>query len=196
MKRIRLLRSLVGPAGPYLTAHPGRPATLPGICPSAFPPPYRVNVFGGAVAIGHPIGASGTRLVVTLLNVLRCKGGRLGVAAICNGGHPASCSALLLALPLQRTGWRVTRCRGRSRGRPAWADAAKCPVAGSSVVVSWPMCCLLLVQAAAAPRPWLWSAWMLCLTNEGRRPGPLACRPPIRARRSSTGILVPGWARR
>lgn len=48
---------------------------------------HRVNVFGGAVAIGHPIGASGTRLVVTLLNVLRCKGGRLGVAAICNGGR-------------------------------------------------------------------------------------------------------------
>ncbi|KAL4419659.1 hypothetical protein ABPG77_000556 [Micractinium sp. CCAP 211/92] len=52
--------------------------------------PARVNVFGGAVAIGHPIGASGTRLVVTLLNVLRCKGGRLGVAAICNGGGGAS----------------------------------------------------------------------------------------------------------
>lgn len=46
-----------------------------------------MNVFGGAVAIGHPIGASGTRLIVTLLNVLRCKGGRLGVAAICNGEH-------------------------------------------------------------------------------------------------------------
>jgi hypothetical protein len=46
---------------------------------------HRVNVFGGAVAIGHPIGASGARLVVTLLNVLRCKGARLGVASICNG---------------------------------------------------------------------------------------------------------------
>jgi acetyl-CoA C-acetyltransferase len=45
----------------------------------------RVNVFGGAVAIGHPIGASGCRLIVTLLNVLRCKHARLGVAAICNG---------------------------------------------------------------------------------------------------------------
>lgn len=52
--------------------------------------PARVNVFGGAVAIGHPIGASGTRLIVTLLNVLRCKGARLGVAAICNGGGGAS----------------------------------------------------------------------------------------------------------
>ena len=47
-----------------------------------------MNVFGGAVAIGHPIGASGARLVVTLLNVLRCKGGRVGVAAICNGEPP------------------------------------------------------------------------------------------------------------
>lgn len=37
------------------------------------------------MAVGHPIGASGTRLIVTLLNVLRCKGGRVGVAAICNG---------------------------------------------------------------------------------------------------------------
>ncbi|KAI3432246.1 hypothetical protein D9Q98_003807 [Chlorella vulgaris] len=52
--------------------------------------PQRVNVFGGAVAIGHPIGASGCRLIVTLLNVLRCKHARLGVAAICNGGGGAS----------------------------------------------------------------------------------------------------------
>jgi acetyl-CoA C-acetyltransferase len=50
----------------------------------------KVNVFGGAVAIGHPIGASGCRLVVTLLNVLRAKGGKIGVAAICNGGGGAS----------------------------------------------------------------------------------------------------------
>ena len=52
-------------------------------------PPHRVNVFGGAVALGHPLGASGTRLVVTLLNVLRCKSARVGVAAICNGEDPA-----------------------------------------------------------------------------------------------------------
>lgn len=49
-----------------------------------------VNVFGGSVALGHPIGASGCRLVVTLLNVLRWKKGRIGVAAICNGGGGAS----------------------------------------------------------------------------------------------------------
>ncbi len=63
-------------------------ASLPKSChPTMMYPLCRVNVFGGAVAIGHPIGASGTRLVVTLLNVLRCKGGRLGVAAICNGAQ-------------------------------------------------------------------------------------------------------------
>jgi len=50
----------------------------------------RVNVFGGAVALGHPIGASGCRVVVTLLNVLRAKGGKVGVAAICNGGGGAT----------------------------------------------------------------------------------------------------------
>lgn len=50
----------------------------------------KVNVFGGSVALGHPIGASGCRLVVTLLNVLRAKGGKIGVAAICNGGGGAT----------------------------------------------------------------------------------------------------------
>lgn len=52
--------------------------------------PARVNVRGGAVALGHPIGASGARIVVTLLSVLREKKGRIGVAAICNGGGGAS----------------------------------------------------------------------------------------------------------
>lgn len=50
----------------------------------------RVNVNGGAVALGHPIGASGARIVVTLLSVLAQRGGRIGVAAICNGGGGAS----------------------------------------------------------------------------------------------------------
>ncbi len=50
----------------------------------------RTNVFGGAVAIGHPLGASGARIVVTLTNVLRHKGGRYGLAAICNGGGGAT----------------------------------------------------------------------------------------------------------
>lgn len=50
----------------------------------------RVNVNGGAVALGHPLGASGARIVVTLLNVLQQNGGKLGVAGICNGGGGAS----------------------------------------------------------------------------------------------------------
>jgi acetyl-CoA C-acetyltransferase len=49
----------------------------------------RLNVFGGAVALGHPIGASGARIVVTLLNALEARGGRRGVAAICIGGGEA-----------------------------------------------------------------------------------------------------------
>ncbi|WP_284464799.1 acetyl-CoA C-acyltransferase [Chryseobacterium sp.] len=50
----------------------------------------RVNVYGGAVALGHPIGASGARIIVTLVNVLRQEKGRYGIAAICNGGGGAS----------------------------------------------------------------------------------------------------------
>ncbi|GAX78060.1 hypothetical protein CEUSTIGMA_g5502.t1 [Chlamydomonas eustigma] len=53
-------------------------------------PDNKVNVHGGAVALGHPLGASGARILVTLLNVLTVKGGRFGVAAICNGGGGAS----------------------------------------------------------------------------------------------------------
>jgi acetyl-CoA C-acetyltransferase len=46
----------------------------------------RVNVNGGAVALGHPIGASGARIVLTLIEELRRRGGGIGVAAICSGG--------------------------------------------------------------------------------------------------------------
>ena len=52
--------------------------------------PERVNVNGGAVALGHPIGASGARIVVTLLNVLHQKQAKLGAAGICNGGGGAT----------------------------------------------------------------------------------------------------------
>lgn len=52
--------------------------------------PKKVNVYGGAVAIGHPLGCSGARIVVTLLSILEQEGGKLGVAAICNGGGGAS----------------------------------------------------------------------------------------------------------
>jgi len=53
--------------------------------------PTKVNVNGGAVALGHPIGSSGARIVVTLLHILQQRKARIGVAAICNGGGGASC---------------------------------------------------------------------------------------------------------
>lgn len=52
--------------------------------------PAKVNVMGGAVSLGHPLGCSGARIVVTLLNVLRNKGGKYGMAGICNGGGGAT----------------------------------------------------------------------------------------------------------
>ena len=52
--------------------------------------PTKVNVNGGAVALGHPLGASGARILVTLINVLKQNGGTIGAAAICNGGGGAS----------------------------------------------------------------------------------------------------------
>jgi acetyl-CoA C-acetyltransferase len=52
--------------------------------------PTRVNIFGGAVSLGHPLGCSGARIIVTLLNVLKQKGAKLGAAGICNGGGGAS----------------------------------------------------------------------------------------------------------
>ncbi|KAE9033889.1 putative acetyl-CoA acetyltransferase, cytosolic 2 [Phytophthora rubi] len=50
----------------------------------------KVNVYGGAVAIGHPLGCSGARIIVTLCSVLHQEGGRIGCAAVCNGGGGAS----------------------------------------------------------------------------------------------------------
>jgi len=52
--------------------------------------PSKVNVNGGAVALGHPLGASGARIIVTLLHVLQQNGGKFGAAGICNGGGGAS----------------------------------------------------------------------------------------------------------
>jgi len=52
--------------------------------------PSKVNVNGGAVSLGHPLGCSGARIVVTLINVLKQNNGKLGAAAICNGGGGAS----------------------------------------------------------------------------------------------------------
>src|SRR5690606_19883007 len=58
----------------------------------------KVNVNGGAVSLGHPLGASGARIIVTLLSVLKQNDGRIGVAGICNGGGGAS------ALVVERIG--------------------------------------------------------------------------------------------
>jgi len=50
----------------------------------------KVNVHGGAVSLGHPLGCSGARIIVTLINVLKQRGGKFGAAGICNGGGGAS----------------------------------------------------------------------------------------------------------
>jgi len=50
----------------------------------------KVNVYGGAVALGHPIGSSGARIVTTLTSILKNEGGKYGVTGICNGGGGAS----------------------------------------------------------------------------------------------------------
>lgn len=60
--------------------------------------PSRVNVHGGAIALGHPIGASGARVLVTLLHALQLRGGRVGVAALCLGGGNA------VAMVVERVG--------------------------------------------------------------------------------------------
>jgi acetyl-CoA C-acetyltransferase len=58
--------------------------------------PAKVNVHGGAVSLGHPLGCSGARIVVTLINVLRANKGRYGAAGICNGGGGASAMVIEL----------------------------------------------------------------------------------------------------
>ena len=60
-------------------------------------PHEKVNVHGGACALGHPIGASGARLIVTLIGALRATGGRRGIASLCIGGGEATALALELA---------------------------------------------------------------------------------------------------
>lgn len=57
----------------------------------------KVNVNGGAVSLGHPLGASGARILVTLINVLKQNNGKIGAAAICNGGGGASAVVIEVA---------------------------------------------------------------------------------------------------
>jgi acetyl-CoA C-acetyltransferase len=52
--------------------------------------PSNVNINGGAVALGHPLGTSGARIMVSLMNVLQQKDATIGMASICNGGGGAS----------------------------------------------------------------------------------------------------------
>src|SRR5438034_835882 len=59
-------------------------------------PPEKVNVHGGACALGHPIGASGARIIVTLLGALRKHGKRRGLASLCIGGGEATAMAVEL----------------------------------------------------------------------------------------------------
>ncbi len=59
--------------------------------------PAKVNVHGGAVSLGHPLGCSGARIIVTLINVLKQHGGKIGAAGICNGGGGAS--AMVIEIP-------------------------------------------------------------------------------------------------
>ena len=59
-------------------------------------PHEKINVNGGATALGHPIGASGTRIIVTLLNALKQQGKKRGVASLCIGGGEATAVAVEL----------------------------------------------------------------------------------------------------
>ena len=68
--------------------------------------PGKVNIHGGAIAIGHPIGASGCRIVVTLLHALERTGGKRGVAGLCIGG------GMGIAMCIERP-WGVIGCDGR-----------------------------------------------------------------------------------
>ena len=58
--------------------------------------PERLNVNGGACALGHPIGASGARILATLLSALEARGGKRGVASLCIGGGEATAIAVEL----------------------------------------------------------------------------------------------------
>ena len=57
-------------------------------------PHNKLNIHGGACALGHPIGASGARIIVTLLGALKKTGGKRGVAALCIGGGEATAMAI------------------------------------------------------------------------------------------------------
>ncbi|MGE5622099.1 MAG: acetyl-CoA C-acetyltransferase, partial [Bacillota bacterium] len=57
-------------------------------------PHEKINIHGGACALGHPIGASGARIIVTLIGALKKTGGKLGVASLCIGGGEGTAMAI------------------------------------------------------------------------------------------------------
>jgi acetyl-CoA C-acetyltransferase len=61
--------------------------------------PEKINVNGGAIALGHPIGASGARIILTLMHELKRRGGGIGIAAICSGGGQGD--AIMIEVPKQ-----------------------------------------------------------------------------------------------
>ena len=69
---------------------------------------HNVNVNGGAVSLGHPLGCSGVRILITLINVLKQNGGKIGVAGICNGGGGASALVIenIIYINLLRIRWK------------------------------------------------------------------------------------------
>ncbi|EIJ80274.1 acetyl-CoA C-acetyltransferase [Bacillus methanolicus PB1] len=62
--------------------------------------PEKINVNGGAIALGHPIGASGARIIITLMHELKRRGGGIGIAAICSGGGQGD--AVMIEVPKQQ----------------------------------------------------------------------------------------------
>ena len=93
--------------------------------------PDRVNVQGGAVAYGHPIGASGARLLGTLVSQLRRRGGGIGVAAICSGAAQGD-AMVLEVLPAMS---EIRRSRSSAPGQMGSGIAQVAAVAGYDVTL-------------------------------------------------------------
>ena len=89
--------------------------------------PERVNAFGGAIALGHPLGATGARLMTTLVHQLRRTGGRYGLQTMCEGGGMANATVVerLDAVLDASTGsdWQLSSAWVYSRVRTRWVTA-------------------------------------------------------------------------
>ena len=85
-------------------------------------PHEKMNVHGGAVALGHPIGASGARILVTLLHALKTRNKKRGMAAICIGGGEAA--AMIVEVPAPSDLPTAESCRAeRKRTRASWRQS-------------------------------------------------------------------------